>query len=272
MGFTVAGESFLARAPRLSAVRVDHNICGRLPSLDLPEGQEPTVVLERTSLEAPSATAARRLAWYRVGNGLGFSVTRGRPSDWAAAMGGLTPADRTSFLEGVACTLWTHKGLSGRDWVPSSAPLPSMKPLLSVLEDEAAADLSEKSFVCALSKSSHVGSALWSADLGGLAGTNPGYSDGLARQLGRLQGWRHVGPLEFLLEEASRGDPGLPASLRDAYVWGLGCMVGERWGHAPDLAEAAMEGLPPADWGSAREGLASCAAETYRWPRVSEGP
>ncbi len=268
LGFTVGGPSYVTRAPRLTAVRVDHNVCGRLAGVTLPSGQDPAVFLEEVAARAPEAPMARRMALYRVGNGLGFSVTRGRASDWAQALGALSERDRSAFLEGAACTVWNGKGLTGRDWVPVRGPLPGLRPLLEALQPSDAALLSEKTFVPALSKSSRAASTLLGEDLDGLASLalqHPSYAAGLARQLGTLRAWRHEGSLDQLLPQG--GGP-----LRADFVRGLGCMVGERWAHAPSASQGALGDMAAEERAVALAGLEACAVRTYTWPRLPEAP
>jgi len=273
LALSTSGAPQISRVARLSAAGPSRAFCGRVPGVRVPAEQPAQAFLDAAIRDAPGSPAARRLALFELGHGLGYRVISGGAQEWGAAVEGLADADRFAFLEGAACTLMSAMGTKLRSWQPGVGPPPVMGSLLAALGPEAGADLTEGLWSLDAAGIEREEAALTRLDPRSLAllfETHPGYALGLARLRGRHRAWQRVSSVDELPELLYDGRGELPGALYDAQLQGVGCMAGERWGHAPHLVEPALAGLDAPARAVVMTGLERCAARAYRWPGATD--
>ncbi len=271
LGLTLRHDSASGRVLRLSASQPSSPHCGRVKAPEIPDGLEPRAVLDQAAAQAPGGAAARRMWFFRLGHGLGYSVIRGAPEGWATAVPSLGLQDRAAFLEGVACTVMRARGLEALEGVPTSAPVTAARPLLAALDAEAGAELSEGILAQAITDSIAMEGRILALDLHAIARDvhpqHPGFALGLTRWRARLEARQRAVDSPQLLALAAEAPRDLPAELHAAYLFGLGCEAGDRWGHSAAMVQPILDAAGP----SLRQGLRRCAQQRYRWPAVSAG-
>ncbi len=259
-------EGYASTRPlRITAARLQHLQCGWIPTIEDAGEPEPAAWLHEVLERAPDAALPRRADLFRAGHGLGWGATRGRAAEWGAAIRELPTADREALLGGVACIIWAQRSGSDLGWKPLGGPMSSMDPLLDALGDDAGADLSSwlVSFMAAYH--SHAGNSLLDVhpsqiDPGRYA-ESPGYAAGLARHVGVMHGAAYEGSLPSLLASSGDWDP----EIRRAYAQGLGCKLGELWGHDPGWLVPAMEQIDARDREEIELGSERCVERYYHW-------
>jgi len=136
-----------------------------------------------------------------------------------------------------------------------------MRPLLSALDERAGAELSDWLLGFVAAYDPHAGNALRGLHP---AGIDPelgegGYGLGLARRIGRLHAVAYEGSVPALFEGAEGWDP----ATRAAYTWGVGCGLGELWGHDPSWLDPALGALRPLDREGIEGAFGRCASSVY---------
>jgi len=269
LALSASSGSELSRVARLSAASPSRTFCGRVPGVWVPADQPAQAFLDVAIRDAPTSPAARRLSLFELGHGLGYRVIRRGAQEWGGTVDGLADADRSAFLEGAACTLLIAMGTELRSWQPTAGPPPEMGALLAALGPEAGAELTQGLWSLHVAGVEREEAALAGLNLGTLATlyeSHPGYALGLARLRGRHGAWQRARSVDALPDLLNDGRGTLPDALYKAQLHGVGCMAGERWGHAPHLLEPALIGLDAPARAVVMTGFERCAARAYRWP------